>query len=399
VPALTWFPSFTKSLRSTLAGVGANLLNGRCGPIPIPVLAIALGAGLGLGGVATVAPTSSGLEDLVGATLAITLLADGLDVDPKLLCSRWGPTARALGIAMPLTMGIVAVGAWALFPAFGWAGALVLGAVLSPTDPVVTSTIITSPGVPAPVRHTLNLESGLNDALAQPYVAFFVLVATVAPSGWSGTADALELAGRSLMGVALGVVLGVIGRRVLLNPVLIRAHWTVTSVVALCVGMAALGLTWLATGNGLLAIFVAGITLAAAREYRGAPDRRLPQGLGQVLQAATFTLTGVLLATTTWTINPWAVVGLVALTVVGARPLSIGASFLGTKMDRGERIFIAWFGPKAVASLLYALMVLHSAVPDGHLVYQLTLFVVLASVLAHGLTDRLGASWMSRSKP
>src|SRR5262249_60239903 len=108
--------------------------------------------------------------------------------------------ARALVIAMPITMALLGLAAKPLFPSLDWAEAFLLAAVLSPTDPVVTSAVVTSRLVPSAVRHTLNLESGLNDGLALPFVLFFLVLAS--PGGDAG-AEAAKLAGEAGGGAAI----------------------------------------------------------------------------------------------------------------------------------------------------------------------------------------------------
>ena len=120
-------------------------------------------------------------------------------VERELLSRHWSPVARALAIAMPITLVLLALAAKALFPELSWAEAFLLGAVLSATDPVVTSAVVTSKLVPASVRHTLNLESGLNDGLALPFVLFFLVLAT---PGRRRRAEAAKLVGQAAVGAA-----------------------------------------------------------------------------------------------------------------------------------------------------------------------------------------------------
>jgi NhaP-type Na+/H+ or K+/H+ antiporter len=131
-------------------------------------------------------------------------------VERELLSRHWSPVARALVIAMPITMALLGLAAKALFPDLSWAEALLLAAVLSPTDPVVTSAVVTSRIVPSSVRHTLNLESGLNDGLALPFVLFFLILA--GPGGDPG-GEAAKLLGEALFGAAVGIGLGALGGR------------------------------------------------------------------------------------------------------------------------------------------------------------------------------------------
>src|SRR5918911_1937058 len=139
------------------------------------VLSVLAGVALSLTGVLSVSPDATIVLVIVELALILTLFSDGLYVERELLEQHWGPAARALALAMPVTLVLLALAAKALFPALSWSEAFLLGAVLSPTDPVVTSSVVTSERVPRVVRHTLNLESGVNDGLALPFVLFFLV--------------------------------------------------------------------------------------------------------------------------------------------------------------------------------------------------------------------------------
>src|ERR1700710_1449961 len=161
------------------------------------VLSVALGGALAAVGGIDIDPKSESIGQVVEVALILTLFSDGMFVERELLSRHWSPVARALVIAMPITMALLGLAAKALFPDLSWAEALLLAAVLSPTDPVVTSAVVTSRIVPASVRHTLNLESGLNDGLALPFVLFFLVLA--APGGNAGL-EAAKLVGQGAGG-------------------------------------------------------------------------------------------------------------------------------------------------------------------------------------------------------
>src|SRR3954454_17457182 len=164
---------------------------------------------------------------------------------------------------MPITMGLLALAAKALFPDLDWAEAFLLAAVLTPTDPVVTSAVVTSRLVPAAVRHTLNLESGLNDGLALPFVLFFLVLAS--PGGDPG-GEAAKLVGEALFGTPVGVGLGVLGGR--LHNHLPGGGLTARYEGIYSIGFAlfAFGFADVTIGNGLIAAFVCGIALAATEK-------------------------------------------------------------------------------------------------------------------------------------
>ncbi len=203
----------------------------------------------------------------------MTLFADGLIVERELLTMHWGPPARAIVFAMPLTLVILALIAAGLFGELSWAEAFLLAAVLTPTDPVVTSAVVTAQRVPSRVRHTLNLESGLNDGLALPFVLFFLVLAT--PGGDAGTRGgrAGRRGGRSARcwgwcsGSSAGACTG--PRR----PAGSRRATRGSSPSAS--GIAAYGLAEVTFGNGLIAAFVAGIALGRDRARDPRPLPRL----------------------------------------------------------------------------------------------------------------------------
>jgi sodium/hydrogen antiporter len=377
-----------------LLAVGAGLSGWLRGTVlSISVLSVAAGIGLALAGTISADPGSEIVVISVELALVLTLFADGLFVEDELLRRYWGPAARALVVAMPITLVLLAVLAKVLFPDLSWPEAFLLGAVLSPTDPVVTSAVVTSPRVPRRTRHTLNLESGLNDGLALPFVLFF-LAASV-PGGDPGR-EAVSLLGEVLFGAAIGVALAVAAGRLL--PYLPGggiAH-KYEGTYALGLGLLAFGLADVTWGNGLIAAFVAGIVLAFTRHEVPTTFRDFNESVSAMFQIVTFVIFGALIVATGWHGNTWALAAFVLFALLVARPFAVFVSFVGVDLPRPEKIFVAWFGPKGVASMLFALFVLNSADPNRTIVFDVASFVILASIFAHGLTDTVGARWIER---
>jgi NhaP-type Na+/H+ or K+/H+ antiporter len=243
---------------------------------------------------------------------------------------------------MPITIGLLALAAKALFPDLSWAEAFLLAAVLSPTDPVVTSAVVTSRLVPSKVRHTLNLESGLNDGLALPFVLFFLVLAS--PGGDAG-AEALRLIGEAAVGAAIGIALGVFAGRL---------HFTLPGggitpryegIYSVGFALAAFGLAEVTIGNGLIAAFVCGIAL-------GASEREVPDGFVEfaenssaILQVLTFFVFGGLIYATGFHHSVPPLVLFVAFALLVARPVAVMLSFMRTGIPQSEKHFMAWFGP------------------------------------------------------
>ncbi|MGN6275089.1 MAG: cation:proton antiporter [Solirubrobacterales bacterium] len=357
------------------------------------VLSVALGFGLAVTGVVEVDAGDKAIVELVELALILTLFSDGMFVERELLRRHWGPVARALVIAMPITMALLGLAAKALFPDLTWAQAFLLAAVLSPTDPVVTSAVVTSRLVPSKVRHTLNLESGLNDGLALPFVLFFLVLAS--PGGNAG-AEAAKLLGEAAVGAAIGVALGVAAGRL---------HWALPGggitaryegIYAVGFALFAFGLAEATIGNGLIAAFVCGIAM-------GASERQVPDGFVEfaenssaILQVLTFFVFGGLIYATGFHHSVPPLVVFVAFAILFARPAAVLLSFLRTGIPRSEKLFMAWFGPKGVASMLFALFVLKSDVGNNVLIFDTAAIAIIASIVAHGLTDTVGAQWLAR---
>lgn len=374
-----------------LAGAGlSGWLHGTV--LSISVLSVAAGIALAVADVVTANPGDELVVFAVQLALILTLFADGLFVEDELLRDYWGPPARALVIAMPITLALLALAAKGLFPDLSWTEACLLAAVLSPTDPVVTSAVVTSERVPRRVRHTLNLESGLNDGLALPFVLFFLAAAV--PGGSSPAREGFELLGEALVGGLLGVGLAVLAGRLLAFLPGGGMRHKYEGTYALGLGFLAFGLADVAHGNGLIAAFVAGIVLAFTRHEVPETFRDFNESVSAMFQIITFFIFGALVVATGWTGNTLALVAFIGFALLVARPLAVFVSFIGVDLPRPEKLFIAWFGPKGVASMLFALLVLNSADPNRTIVFDVASFVILTSIFAHGLTDTVGAKWI-----
>jgi NhaP-type Na+/H+ or K+/H+ antiporter len=360
--------------------------------LSISVLAVAAGGVLSAVDVLTVEPGDTGLFEVVELALILTLFTDGLVAERELVQKQWRKPARALVVAMPITGVLLALAAKLLFD-LAWAEAFLLGAVLSPTDPVVTSAVVTAKRVPAVVRHTLNLESGLNDGLALPFVLVLIAVAT---PGLAAGDEVLKQIGETLAGAAIGVVLAYLGGKALDHLPGGRITPQYEGVYGLGLALLAFGIADVTYGNGLIAAFVAGVALGVAE--RELPDAfsLFNENVSAVLQVVTFVLFGALVASSGYRFGVAELVVFIVFALVIARPGAVFAAFAGSDLPRPQRAFIAWFGPKGVASILFALLVLESHAGGRGRIFAIASFVILASIVAHGLTDTVGARWVER---
>jgi NhaP-type Na+/H+ or K+/H+ antiporter len=361
--------------------------------LSISVLAVAAGLILAEADAIHVNAGDSAVVHLFQLALIVTLLSDGLFVERELLVMHWGSVARALVIALPLTLVLLALAAKLLFSGLSWAEAFLLGSVLSATDPVVTSAVVTSQRVPASVRHALNLESGLNDGLALPLVLFFIILAS--PGGNPGS-EAAKLLGEAAFGGLIGVVLGQLAGRLthhLPSGGIVRRY---EGIYALGVGLLAYGIADVTFGNGLIAAFVCGISLGAADHAIADDFVVFSENVSSILQVLTFFAFGALIVTIGYHSDVALLIAFIAFALFIARPVAIFLAFIRVDLPQPHRTFIAWFGPKGVAGMLFAVLVLNSGVQQGNAIFEAAAFVILASILIHGATDTLGTRWISR---
>jgi NhaP-type Na+/H+ or K+/H+ antiporter len=338
-------------------------------------------------------PSSGFVAGLAVAALVVILFRDGLEVEGEMLQRAWRLPLRKLVLAMPLTAGIVAVAAHALTD-LSWTESFLLGALLSPTDPVLSSSVVTNPRVPRIIRHSLNLESGLNDGLALPPVLALTAALSV-DNDFVWWRFVLQDVG---LGFAFGVGIGWLASRVLPRDTLesgIPAHQR--SLYALGVAFLTYGVTVLEpSGNGFIAVFVCAITLGIRRpDIRHYFEQRADD-IVEIVKLGIFVVFGALLTLDGLFGDGLAAVALVVVTLLVARPAAIWIALAGTRLDTATKAFMAWFGPKGVATMTFSLLVLAEGIPQGERIFNLAALVVVVSIIAHGVTDVPGAEWIAR---
>lgn len=359
-------------------------------------LFVLLGFALGGGGLGVLhLDAGSGFVEILALTaLVVILFRDGLEVEDEMLRTAWHLPLRKLVLAMPITALIVAVAAKGLL-GLSWTEAFLLGALLAPTDPVLSSGVVTNPRVPRLIRHSLNLESGCNDGLAlAPVLA--LIAALGAHDGdfvwWRFVAQDLGV------GLAFGVGIGLFASMLL--PRAGRASEIPSHQVALyALGVAFLtyGTTTLPPhGNGLIAVFVCAIVLGIRRPDIAHVFEERAQDIVEICKLAVFIVFGSLLTLHGLFGDGLAAVAIVLVTLLVARPVAVWLALLGTGVDRSTTAFMAWFGPKGVATMTFALLVLAAGLHASSRLFNLAALVVFVSTIAHGLSDAPGVDWIAR---
>jgi NhaP-type Na+/H+ or K+/H+ antiporter len=338
---------------------------------------------------------SAFVEDLATVALIVILFRDGLEVEFEMLQTAWRLPTRKLALGMPITAALIAVVAHALTD-LTWTESFLLGALLSPTDPVLSSSVVTNPRVPRLVRHSLNLESGLNDGLALPAVLAFAAVLDTAGGEFVWYEFVLQDIG---LGFAFGILLGLIA-----GWAMPRGRGTLGGIpdhhkalYVLGVAFATYGIAVAEpSGNGFIAVFVCAITLGIRRPDLGHVFAERATDIVEIVKLGIFVVFGSLLTFDGLFGDGWAAVGIVAFTLLLARPIAIWISLVGTRVDTATKAFMAWFGPKGVATMTFSILILGQGIVEGERIFNLAALAVFCSIIAHGLTDTPGSDWLAR---
>lgn len=331
------------------------------------------------------------VEGISVVALYVILFTDGQEAPWADLRRHWRVSARALVVGMPLTLVLIAaLGHW--LAGLPWPAALVLGAVLAPTDPVFASALVGRDDVPRQVRHVLNIESGLNDGLALP--AVLVLIGTAGGNPIGRSTDVPTLLLELLLGLALGFAIPFVGWLLLRLPAF-GSGQVHRPLGHIAVAVVLFALCQLTGANAFVAAFAAGSTIAsldstATAAFRRTGERVSEMLLGAALLAFASLLDAHLLATAGVLGFAFAV-----LVIVVSRPVPVTAVLVGTDLSFRQRLSLAWFGPKGFASVAYAAIVAFSDMPHAEEVVALTAVTVLVSALAHSSTDLVVANKLS----
>ena len=364
--------------------------------LSLTALFVLAGFVLGRGGlgVLEIEPESGFVSALAIVALIVILFRDGLEVEAEMLQKAWVLPVRKLVLAMPLTAALVALAARALTD-LGWTECFLIGALLSPTDPVLSSSVVTNPRVPRLVRHSLNLESGLNDGLALLAVLAFSAALRSGDDGFVWWEFVLQ---DVTLGFAFGLVMGYLASRLLPRSGIPDHQLSLCTLgTAFATYGVAVGLP--PEGNGLIAVFVCAIVLGIRR-----PDLRTvfedrADDVVEIVKLGVFVVFGALLTFGGLFNDGWAAVGIVAFTLLVARPVAVWLALVGTRTRADWTWFMAWFGPKGVATMTFSLLVLADAIPAGERIFNIAALCVFVSIVAHGLSDTPGANWIAGRGP
>jgi len=356
-----------------------------------------VGAGLLIGanglGAIDLEPDADTVTLLLEITLAVVLFSDATAING----SRWRNDAsvpgRLLLIGLPLTIVIGVAAAAALFTDLGIWEAAIIAAILAPTDASLGQAVISNPRVPLRIRQGLNVESGLNDGIALPLVLVFIGAAEESATGGSIGAVLRFIGHEVVVAAAVGVCIGLLGGWAIIHSA--RKGWISsiwTQVAALSLAGLAYGLAVPLGGSGFIAAWLTGLTLGALTRGKIDEISDFSETLGSVLTMTSFlvfgaVLLGPALGGITWQIVVYAVL---ALTVI--RMASVALAMIGSGLGRASVLYLGWFGPRGLASIIFAGIVIEDAIlPGSDTIVDVVMITVALSVLVHGATSWYGS--------
>ncbi|RMH15356.1 MAG: sodium:proton antiporter [Acidobacteria bacterium] len=324
---------------------------------------------------------------LAEITLVLVLFADATRIDVKLLRREHDLPLRLLAVGMPLTIVAGTAAGLVFLPGLSFWEAALLAAILAPTDAALGQAVVANDKVPARIRQALNVESGLNDGIALPVVLVLFSVACASAGQesipyWLGFA-ALQLT----VGPLAGVLVGLAGGR-LVDAASSRGWMTETfqELAAIALALLAFATAELAHGNGFIAAFCAGLVLGnTARAV--CTLERFADAEGQLLTLLVFLIFGADLVPQALAHANWPTVAYAVVILTAARMVPVALSLLGKGLQPATVLFLGWFGPRGLASILFALLVIEAPGGAQHeALIPIVMLTVLISVLAHGIT-------------
>jgi NhaP-type Na+/H+ or K+/H+ antiporter len=324
---------------------------------------------------------------LTEIALAIVLFTDGTRIRVSELIGSAQLPGRLLVIGMPLIILAGAVLAALMFTELSIWEAAILGAILAPTDASLGHAVMSSKRVPVRIRQALNVEAGLNDGLAIPFLMLFIALARV-DQPLTDRSWIVYLVQQIGLGVLFGFLFGWIGGWLMGQAQ--KRHWMsapLQQLALLSFAVLAWAVIEVSPGNSFIAAFVVGLVIKNGYESAGEHMVEFSEVWGQLLNLYVFTLFGVLVGPVLGAIGALAgVYAVLSLTIV--RMLPVGVSLIGARLHRSTTLFMGWFGPRGLASIVLGLIFIkeEANLPGEPLIELAVLATVLLSVFAHGIS-------------
>lgn len=351
-----------------------------------PVVFVAIGGLLAWTGVLGAPVAAETLKPIVELTLVWVLFSDAAGVPLHEMRADLSRYLRLLAVGLPLTILFGwALASW-IFPGLGVWLALLVGAALAPTDAALGLPVVTNRLVPARVRRIITVESGLNDGIATP-VVMFAIAGAAAAEGLEGAPGS----GAALVELALGLLVGGVvgGAGGFLLRWTRRHRWAAedfAGIAVLALAVLAYAAALAVSGNGFVAAFCGGLAFGATAGRRGAAELVFLEQAGSLVSLLVWMTFGLIALPVVVDRISLPVVCYAVLSLTLVRMVPVALASLGSGLDRSSVLFIGWFGPRGLASLVFALLALEALGPAADEAVTVIAVTVVLSVLAHGIS-------------
>jgi NhaP-type Na+/H+ or K+/H+ antiporter len=304
-----------------------------------------------------------------------------------------------LVVGLPLTIGLGMVVAYLLSPESGMAMALLTAAVLTPTDAALGQTVVSSEDVPEHLRQTINVESGLNDGLVLPFVLLGAILASATMEGAHTDGLAMSAMMQILLGPLVGIAVGWVAAKAM------DLAQDKDLIAEAAGGVAFLAVAFLAFigseiigGNGFIAAFIAGMVFGNTYRHEIHFIGEFMEGVGQLLTMFAFLIFGALLLPDGLEHMTWGAVVLALLFLTVVRMLPILVSLMGTGLALREKLFLGWFGPRGIASILFTLIMMDEFdFPGEEELLACVSMTVFLSIILHGISAAPLSKWIGQA--
>jgi NhaP-type Na+/H+ or K+/H+ antiporter len=360
------------------------------GPIVFVLLGVVASSDvLGIVEVGSDEAITSIVSILFQGTLVLVLFTDASALNLQSWRADAALPGRLLGIGLPLTIGLGTVAAALLFTDLSIWEAGIIGAIIAPTDAALGAAVISNLRVPARIREALDVESGLNDGVSLPFVLIFMSLASQA-SNTSALETFIQEIG---VAVLVGLVVGVVGAWLVVKATKaawIGAAWSGIAVIA--IATIAFVVSDGGGGSGFIATFTAGLAYGTGTRNRIRPNELLAVDTGLGLVQISFLMFGALVLTTGLGNITWQVVVMAILALTVARMVPVAISMIGTGLKPPTILYLGWFGPRGLATIVFAgLVVTSSDLPGISTITTVATITVGMSVFVHGLSSYVGS--------
>jgi NhaP-type Na+/H+ or K+/H+ antiporter len=329
-----------------------------------------------------------GYRILAELALALVLFTDAANTNLKVLKHNIKIPTRLLLIGLPLTILFGVLAGLLIFNGFSWIEVCVLATMLAPTDAALGKAVVTNPKVPSRIREALNVESGLNDGISVPVLFLFIAIFTTESAGDVGFMYGLGLFAEQIgIGLAVGLSIAFVGDRFIHFSA--KRNWISLSwkpVVIIALALLCFASAQLFGGSGFIACFSGGLLYGFVNRKHKLELLEAAEGIGDTLSLTTWGIFGAVIIPKFFPLFTWDILLFAILSLTVIRMIPVFISLINTGFSLSEKLFVAWFGPRGLASIVFAIIVLDVHLPHLAGITTTVVCTILVSIILHGIT-------------